>query len=60
MNEVVAKHQQVPVEDWFFTGVAFNSTTFVKIYPSSVLAAGVTFFCAFAVSAIVDISRRSR
>ena len=31
MNEVVAKHQQVPVEAWFLTGVASVSYTHLSI-----------------------------
>jgi hypothetical protein len=31
MKEVVAKHQQVPVADWFFTGVAGRETTVVNM-----------------------------
>jgi hypothetical protein len=35
MNDVVAKHQHVPVLDWFLTGVAFSSTMRVNLYPPS-------------------------
>ena len=47
MNEVVAKHQQVPVLAWFLTEVVFTSATGVKIYPDSDLdeAGGLFFFC---------------
>ena len=34
MNEVVAKHQHVPVADWFLTGEAGRETTVVNLYPS--------------------------
>jgi hypothetical protein len=31
MKEVVAKLQHVPVDAWFFTGVAFRETVLVKM-----------------------------
>jgi hypothetical protein len=33
MNEVVAKHQQVPVDAWFFTGVTLIFAISVNWYP---------------------------
>jgi len=46
MNDVVAKHQHVPVADWFLTGVAGNETTVVNLYPSGVTVVSLFFFCA--------------
>jgi hypothetical protein len=39
MKEVVAKHQQVPVADWFLTGEAGFETTVVNLNPSGSAAA---------------------
>jgi hypothetical protein len=33
MKEAVAKHQHVPLEAWFLTGVASWDTTVVNLYP---------------------------
>jgi len=46
MNDVVAKHQHVPVADWFFTGEAGSDTTVVNLYPSGSGAACFLLFWA--------------
>ena len=58
MNEVVAKHQHVPVADWFFTGVTGRETTVVNLYPSGSGAACFLLFWAYIGMAATAIAMR--
>jgi len=58
MNEVVAKHQHVPVADWFLTGEAGRETTVVNLYPSGSGAACFLLFWAFSGMAAIAIAMR--
>jgi hypothetical protein len=48
MNDVVAKHQHVPVADSFLTGVAGRETRVVNLYPSGTVTVSFFAFWAFA------------